>query len=137
MFLSEILYKTLHEEESNESLFDYITDSFKLFDDYLEGMSNFHLSFLLHYSKFLGFSPLGLFIKGNVNDNNFFSDLPEELMSKVIELSSLSISESSRVHLKGAERSLILDSIIQYFNKNMDYNLNIKSLAVMKEMFYY
>jgi len=136
MFLAEILYKTLREEEANKSLFDFIFDSFKLFDDSLESMNNFHLSFLLHYSKFLGFSPSGLFIPGKANDNNFFSDLPEGLMKKVIELSALSISESPRIHLKGAERSLILDSIIQYFNQNMEYNLNIKSLAVMKEMFY-
>jgi DNA repair protein RecO (recombination protein O) len=65
LFLSEILYKTLKEEEPNPSLFDYLYHALQFFDVNTIGSSNFHLVFLINLSRFLGFYPINNFSETN------------------------------------------------------------------------
>jgi DNA repair protein RecO (recombination protein O) len=57
IFLSEILIKTLKEEVSNQELFDFLYHSFHALDKLENETLNFHVSFLLRYSFYLGFFP--------------------------------------------------------------------------------
>jgi DNA repair protein RecO (recombination protein O) len=60
LFLSEILNKTLKEENSNKELFHFLSNSLIYFDEIPENYQNFHLQFLFQLSAFLGFSPSNL-----------------------------------------------------------------------------
>jgi DNA repair protein RecO (recombination protein O) len=55
MFIAEILYKTLKEEEANPGLFDFLIHTIQALDLNEHGTANFHLVFLVHYSRYLGF----------------------------------------------------------------------------------
>lgn len=55
-FLNEVLYKTIREEESNPTLFEFIYSSV-LHLDHEETSTEFHLLFLLQLSRHLGFAP--------------------------------------------------------------------------------
>ena len=68
MFISELLYKTLKEEEANPALFDFLINAIQLLDIKDEGIQNFHLVFLLHYMKYLGIYPFNPETKG-MQDN--------------------------------------------------------------------
>jgi DNA repair protein RecO (recombination protein O) len=57
LFLSEFLYHALKGEQQNLPLFDYIRYSIEWLDGRVEQVANFHLVFLLHLSRFLGFFP--------------------------------------------------------------------------------
>src|SRR6056297_3707722 len=57
LFIAEVLYKSLQEEESNPPLFSYLINQIKMLDLKEEGLANFHLYFLIHLSKYLGFFP--------------------------------------------------------------------------------
>jgi DNA repair protein RecO (recombination protein O) len=57
LFLNEILYKTLREEVPDKKLFEFIYNSLHWFDLEEENFVNFHIFFLLHLSRFLGFFP--------------------------------------------------------------------------------
>ena len=65
LFLSEILYKTLREEESNLQLFNYLYHSIQFFDINTEGSANFHLLFLINLTRYLGFYPIDNFSETN------------------------------------------------------------------------
>ncbi|PWS27436.1 DNA repair protein RecO [Pedobacter yonginense] len=57
IFLNEVLYKSIRQQSADDSLFDYIYNSIAWFDECEEFNPNFHLSFLLKLTRFLGFSP--------------------------------------------------------------------------------
>ena len=57
LFLAEILYKTLREEEPNRDLFGFLEHSFQILDVSDVGLVNFHLLFLVQLTKYLGFYP--------------------------------------------------------------------------------
>lgn len=58
IFLSEVLSKTLREQEKNDLLFQFLENSLAYFDEISGiGKSLFHLKFMLELSRFLGFYP--------------------------------------------------------------------------------
>jgi DNA repair protein RecO (recombination protein O) len=57
IFIAEILDKVLKEEEENHLLFDFVNNSIHYFDE-LDKFANFHISFLIELTKYLGFYPL-------------------------------------------------------------------------------
>lgn len=57
LFLAEFLYHALRDEQQNEPLFDYVASSIQWLDSRQQGFANFHLVFLMHLSRFLGFYP--------------------------------------------------------------------------------
>ncbi len=56
LFINEILYKVIREEGSNKELFEFLFNAIQLLD-LEEHCVNFHLHFLTHLSKYLGFFP--------------------------------------------------------------------------------
>ena len=57
LFLSEIVSKTVKEEEENQPLFSFLYNAIITFDEMETGYENFHLFFLLQLSHHLGFGP--------------------------------------------------------------------------------
>src|SRR6185369_6803150 len=57
LFMNEVLYKCVKEEEANQSLFDFIFNSIHLPELRSNPGSDFHLLFLLQLTKYLGFYP--------------------------------------------------------------------------------
>ena len=56
IFITEILYKCIKEEEVNSALYDYISTAISIFDE-SEFNANFHLVFLMEISRYFGFQP--------------------------------------------------------------------------------
>ncbi|MCD4664768.1 MAG: DNA repair protein RecO [Bacteroidales bacterium] len=69
IFLNEILYKVIKEEESNKSLFEFLFNTIQILDINEKGVSDFHLIFLVQLTKFLGFFPKNNFSKTRDNFN--------------------------------------------------------------------
>ena len=57
MFLSEILYKVLREEEPNPDLYDFLEHGLQFLDVADQHTVNFHLLFLVQLTRYLGFYP--------------------------------------------------------------------------------
>ena len=70
IFLAEVLYKTIKEEEANINLFEFLFNSIKLFDTLDNKFINFHLLFLINLSRYLGFYP-----NNNFSEYKVFFDL--------------------------------------------------------------
>lgn len=146
LFISEILYKTLKEEESNIPMFSYLINAIKMFDLSERGYANFHLLFLLGFTRHLGFSPHnnysalkeyfdienGCFTgKAPVHDYYIYGPASRYLH----DLMECSFEEMDKIKLNAKMRNIILEGILAYYRFHVSGMGQIKSYAVLKEVF--
>jgi DNA repair protein RecO (recombination protein O) len=138
LFLAEILFLTLREEEGNSGMFDFLYHVFQLLDARDEGISNFHIRFLLHYAGYLGFSISHLHSEGDMalsSDLRVFRDLPGEAGLAVVKMMKIPMAQPDEIRLSPANRALILDRILKYYAEHIEGMGRIRSLPVLKEIF--
>jgi DNA repair protein RecO (recombination protein O) len=138
LFLSEVLYLTLREEESNPSLFTFLFHALQLFDTKDTGSNNFHLWFMLHLSRYLGFFPLE---DGILRHDAFSTDLLvfNAMSSEVLGALQLMLDNPQgppdTLKITNNDRTLILERIIMYYTHHLDGFSRLKSFTVLKEVF--
>ena len=107
LFINEVLYKSLYEEESNPVLFDYLFDSIMLLDQAGEHYLDFHLLFLIRLSKFLGFYP-----RNNYTEQNKFFDLQEGIFTSERPVHSNFLDEKTAASLnKGLNADTLTETL--------------------------
>ncbi len=79
LFINELVYKTIREEEANPDLFIFLWNTCVLLDDTTEPVSAFPLFFALRFCRYLGIFPLS-----NFSDRNAIFNLREGLFQPVI-----------------------------------------------------
>lgn len=89
LFLGEILYRTLQEEEPNPPLFEFLQNSIHYFDLIREKFLWFHLIFLVHYTRFLGFFP-----NNNFSQARKYFDLREGSLPNLLPLIPIIYSQT-------------------------------------------
>jgi DNA repair protein RecO (recombination protein O) len=138
LFMAEILMLTLREEEGNADMFGFLFHVFQLLDAREEGISDFHVKFLLHYARYLGFSLTNISSAADIArspDLQVFRDLPDEAVRAAEEMISNPMSRPDGVKLTYANRILLLDRILRYYREHIDGMNNIKSLPVLQDIF--
>jgi DNA repair protein RecO (recombination protein O) len=138
LFIAELLYKTLKEEEANPTLFDFLIHAIQLLDIKEEGIPNYHLVFLLDYMKFLGIYPFQSDRKGYHEDQSVFILPPETGAGEKKGFEQLihsSLAELGKIKLTNKTRSFLLDRIMEFYSVHLDHITGIRSLQVLKEVF--
>ena len=145
LFISELLYKVIREEEFNSGLFDFLYHSIQLFDELENGVSNFHLHFMVQLSRYLGFLPAV-----NADENRYFDmksgnytlikpmhPLYFDTISTQIlsELQQVSASYIHQIKINHQDRYVFLDKMIDFYSFHFDRILSIHSLSVLHEVF--
>lgn len=141
LFLSEIIHHSIHEEEKNEKLFDFLESALHWLDTHNE-MSNFHLILMLEMTKFIGFYPdtsemellyfdmnEGMF--SSFQKINCLSEHETFLFKKLIDLKF----DSDQKIFTGVERQILLQILLNYYATHLDGFKKPKSLEVLKEVF--
>lgn len=143
VFLTEVLKKAIQEEQSNPELFLFLKNSFDWLDS-AKHFANFHISFLLKLTTFLGFSPdstqsnLPVF---NMMEGKFeptSSDIYStdgEIVTLFASFLKLSYHQSSQVKLTRSQRNTLLDFIISYFQLHIQGFSKPKSLPILHQIF--
>ncbi|MFH1160814.1 MAG: DNA repair protein RecO [bacterium] len=72
LFLTELVYKSIREEEPNPGLFTFLWNAFTLLDAAEGNFSSFHLLFAMKFCRYLGFQP-----QPNRSESNRFFHLRE------------------------------------------------------------
>lgn len=124
LFISEVLYRTLKDSDADDGLFEYLQKSILLLDSMEEGWSNFHLRWLLDYCSVLGFSPCA----------EDMAPFAGEQMSNIAKLLETPFAQSMMVPLTGADRSLIAEAILLYISCHFEYQINVRSLKILREL---
>lgn len=122
VFLTEILYKSIKEDESDTVLFQFLDDSIKRFDSMENNHLNFHLIFLIKLSHYLGFG---------IEDTNQFLHISDETASKKLE-ELIEAEYEQSLELNNGLRRLILEDLIQFYKKHVDGMTDLKSLEVLR-----
>lgn len=125
LFMSEVLYRCIHEGEDDERLYLWCREQILLLDALKEGYASFHLRFLLELCALLGFMP-------TADDLRPFAG---EALREVIALLPLSRTDFLLYPLNGKKRSEIASALIDYLGNHLEIRLEIRSLAVLKELY--
>lgn len=125
IFIAELLFRALKDGAHEAGLYDWCVQKILLLDAIEGNFSNFHLLFTLELSAALGFRP-------EYRDIEDFIELPHRGLVK--ELLSLPFSEALLLPMNGSVRSSIVESLIRYLETHLEYPLNIRSTAILKEI---
>lgn len=145
MFVSEIIYKIIREEnQTDEALFGFLFSAIQLLD-IKQKVTNFPAYFLLQLSKYLGFWPKGTY---TATTNSFdwhegefkaFDPLNpshiEPAMSQIIaELLTATFDNFDEVNVVYQKRIELHEHLLQFYQNHTDTLHEVKSHKVLAEV---
>ncbi len=131
LFLTEILGKTLNEEEKNEALFEFLENSILDFDNVTANYENFHIQFLWHLAAFLGFGIENVAdLESELKQNHYPYILTDSEMSILGEL--ISASSYGNLKMGKSNRTALLEKLIFFYKIHIEGLGEVKSLDVLR-----
>ena len=144
LFIAEILCRTLKEEESNPGLFGFLLHAIQTLDLNDCGTANFHLVFLVHYSRYLGFYPN----TENASDTTWFDSgngtfvlIPTatsphaEYNHLLTQLFGMSFDHIDHLKLNHHQRNYLAEYLLNYYALHVDNFGKPKSFNVLQSVF--
>ncbi len=145
LFLAEMLYRSIREEEPNPGLFSFVDHAVQMLDLHPETISCFHLVFCIQLSRYLGFYPggsygsmsryfdlkEGVFRESRPSHPYFLGPRLSELFG---ELLSITFENLHEVRFYAGERKQLLQAIITYFELHHTQGFSIRSHEVLAEL---
>lgn len=146
LFLAEFLYHAIRHEPDTHTIFEYLERSLEWLDTAEQGFSNFHLVFLLRLTRFLGFAPNirhtssacyfdlrgSQFTEVQPAHTDF---LPPADAAFIPKLMRMGYANMHVFRFNGNERSRLLEYINRYYRLHIPNFPELKSLAILKELF--
>ncbi len=145
MFMAEILYKSLQEEEANTAMFDFLVNAVQVLDLLERNIGSFHVVFLIQLSKFLGFFP-----RNNFSGDVCFFDLrggqfaslplshPDYLDKKLSllmhKLLKINLKDLDSLDSAGLARTGLTEALVDYYSLHITGFGKIRSLPVLREI---
>jgi len=117
LFIAEVLHKTLKEEDANPELFDFLFHAIQTLDLNDRGTANFHLIFLIHYSRYLGF-----YLKYKKDDI-------------LTQLSKMSFHRPDSLQISHHQRNYLTECLLRYYSIYVDNFGKLKSFTVLQNVF--
>ncbi|NPD45135.1 MULTISPECIES: DNA repair protein RecO [unclassified Lentimicrobium] len=144
IFLNEVLYKAIGEEETNENMFQFIFQSLQYLDTADEKYYNFHLWFLSHFTRFLGFEASDNFATRqaifDMQEGRYTSlRLPETIsihppLSALFHQLNRDKSFGTELIISREQRKQLLEKLHQYYQFHLPNFSELKSLQVLTEV---
>jgi len=142
LFLNEIVYKSIREEEANPLLFDFLHHAMRWLDAMDPVNPDFHLVFMVQLTRFLGFFPHGTF-----TEQDCFFDLAEGCFLPVAPahqflhpdtskwlslLLGTSLQHQEKLNLPREVKPVLTTKLIEYYGLHLSGFGNVKSQAVLE-----
>jgi DNA repair protein RecO (recombination protein O) len=115
----------LQDGAAEEDLFEWCKRSILTLDALDGDFQNYHLRWLMELISVLGFSPALEDIAPFAGEN----------LREIKDLLSAPMPEFMVYPLNGKKRSAIADSLLRYLSAHLEIPLNIRSLAVLGELY--
>ncbi|UFH56784.1 DNA repair protein RecO [Spirosoma sp. KNUC1025] len=133
MFVTEFLNKVLKEETNNPALFRFLVNAVLFLEEARTNYENFHLTFLLKLSFFLGFGPESAREFDNQLRENSYPFLPDNEMETALNI-MLRQPLGTPIKLTRSARNELLDALVAYYQIHIDSIGEVKSLPVLREV---
>jgi DNA repair protein RecO (recombination protein O) len=144
LFICELLYQTLKEQPSDEELFNFLSHSIEMLDLTEQSVANFHIWFMLKYTKYLGFYPQILsknHLYFDLKNAQFVDSIPEHpiFMNEVCSQLMLQIMQSNfdqiqDIKINSENRKQLLMDLIRYYEWHLPGFKGLKSHHVLEEV---
>lgn len=147
LFLAEFLSHVVTKEGKNEPLYEFLRYALEWLDNCSGSFANFHVVFLIKLSLFIGFFPNAEnYHKGDTFDllNGCFSSValpsPERIIPAdqarfVAPLLDMNFDTMHHFHFNHAQRTRILEVIMDYYRLHVPGFTKLNSLEVLKEVY--
>ncbi len=145
IFLNELIYKTIQETEANPGLFEFLITALDLLSLKENKASNFHLSFMIRYTQYLGFYPTF-----NYSPENRHFDLKEacfvrtgqgqtyvleeELSRHFYELMNSKLEVCEQVQVTNTQRKALLSALLDYYKWHRALTSDLISHTIMGQL---
>lgn len=127
LFIAEILNKTIRDGSEGGELFEFVCASLITLDTLKEGFENFHLIFMLKFSRYLGF--------GATNINEVLGPhVVDEQVVRALE-SMMNCSYTDRIPMTNHSRRILLDLLTEFYKTHIENFGDLKSAHVLREIF--
>jgi DNA repair protein RecO (recombination protein O) len=146
VFMNEVLYKVIREEEPNPDLFEYIINAIQILELKADHFSSIHILFLIQLTKFLGFFP-----KNNYSETDTNFDLQEgefnntigpetaiavEPYSRYISaLCSAAFDRIEEIRIQPSHKNKLIEIILNFYRLHLPGIDEFKSHLVLKSVF--
>ena len=146
IFLTEVLYKSIREEEKNVELYSFLISMIQQMDED-DFSPDFHLLFLVKLSRYFGFLPSlpelpsmkyfntleGVFEFPSKLTSDHLDERKSLLFKKLLEVEK---TGSNNLEINNKERSDLIDSIVRYYTKQLHLKEGyLKSHNILKTVF--
>ncbi len=146
IFINEILYKTLKEEEANPALFNYIFNGVKYLDFKKDNFTDFHILFIIQLSRYLGFFPKENYSTKNkifdLSEGVFQDNIPphlhfiEEPLSQYLsKFLSLDFEDLDQNKIPSSLRKELIERLLEYFKFHIEGFGSLKSYPILQTIF--
>jgi DNA repair protein RecO (recombination protein O) len=146
IFMAEVMHKCIQEENhADHAMFTFLHSTIQLLDLQPQSVANFPVFFLLHLSKYLGFKPKGQYTEATNGFDfregvfeQYYSQNPYQLspeLSLIIsELLHHAIEEVINIKMDQTSRSVLLNSLIEYFQTHVEGFYEVNSHKILSEV---
>ena len=147
IFMAELIYRVVKEEESNPMLAHFLISSIQYLDALDEASPDFHILFMLQLSRHLGFYPHNNFDERHIffdlGSGQFISDFKDaelhldetssKLWHQYMLLEYQSVRESD---FNGLQRKQVLEDLLRFYRAHVAGMGEIRSLEVLHGYFH-
>ena len=147
IFMAEVIYRVVREQESNPMLAHFLLSSIQYLDALEEASPDFHILFLFQLSRHLGFYP-----QNNFDEGHIFFDLSGGLFISHFKDPDLHLDENSSelwhrymlseyqsvkdADFNGLQRKQVLDMLVRFYKLHVAGMGEIRSLEVLHSYFH-
>ena len=125
LFMSEVLYRVVKDQSNEDGLAEWLKGQILTLDALESDFANFHLMFLLNLCSALGFDP----------DIAGLAPFADKQLKQVEALLTRPFTGAMLLPLSGADRNAIAESILKYIEYHTESAVNVRSLAVLREIY--
>jgi len=146
LFIGEVVYKTVREQEPNEQLFCFFRQSVLELENIQEGAANYHLYFLARLAAYLGYAsgndympehtyfdiPSGEFTPILPRHELFFDAGQTALFGRLLKAE---VADLPNICLHHSQRNAFVHNMLRFYNHHFDTLAPVRSLTVLSEVF--
>ena len=140
LFMTELIQKTVKEEEANPELFEFLFDQYVRLDEQPQLDPNHHLRFMLELTRYLGFFP-----GGGWSEETPWLDLRDGVFSRLEPLHQYSANQriSQQIgqllrhetpELNRQDRHRLLDKLVDYYRLHVENFNGLNTHEILREV---